>query len=333
MITSNPASPFAPDTPCYVDTDGWVSSGADLSDFAGCEISIRFRFGADRYVVAEGWRVDDFEILPRSKYGGWLSFPATNATIPPSLGTIFPLRMDSGLVPPMETDHLCVRIFHNDPEQASPIIVPVSLMNTTRRVRIDAVGPGRATPAGVQFVQEGQPFSLSLVADAGHFISDIRANGKVEFMEFLAATQTLEWIHLDANLDLTAIFSPMLEGNAVPPEWLALHGLTNRHWMAEASLDADGDGLLTWQEFAVDSDPTNPADAPLALQLLPPSESDVSWRIVWHAYTNQSATYSLLSTPHLGESFGTSMVVPARPPVMTSPPLPPQGRFFGVIMR
>lgn len=333
LITSNPASPFAPDTPCFVDTVGWTFSSADLSEFAGREIQIRFRFGADQYVVSEGWRIDDVEVLPHSRFDGWLSFPATNAVIPPGLGTIFPLLLDSTPVPPMETAHLAVRIFHNDPEQPSPMVVPASLMNTTRRVRIAAIGPGTSNPSGELFVQEGQPFSMSLAAASGYFIADVSANGKTLPMDYLATTQSLEWTHLDANLDLRAVFSPMLEDNSVPVEWLALHGLTTRHWMAEASLDADLDGLLTWQEFAVGSNPTNPADAPLALRLLPPKSPDAAWRLAWHGFTNRSATYVVLSTPHLGDAFEESLVVPANPPVMTSPPLPPSGRYFGVIMR
>ena len=75
LITSNWASPFAPDTPCFVDTVDWDPVGADLSAYANREVQLRFRFGADLYTVAEGWRIDDIVVSPRTEYTGWLALP------------------------------------------------------------------------------------------------------------------------------------------------------------------------------------------------------------------------------------------------------------------
>jgi hypothetical protein len=43
-------------------TDGWVQVTVDLSDLAGSSIWLRWRFGSDSSVSAEGWYIDDVEI-------------------------------------------------------------------------------------------------------------------------------------------------------------------------------------------------------------------------------------------------------------------------------
>jgi hypothetical protein len=57
----NPASPFAPDTPCFSGSHDWKQETFDLSAYTGIA-NIRFRFGSDGYVTEEGWYIDDVEI-------------------------------------------------------------------------------------------------------------------------------------------------------------------------------------------------------------------------------------------------------------------------------
>ena len=135
---------------------------------------------------------------------------------------------------------------------------------------------------------------------------------------------------LSSNLDLHAVFAPMLE-ELVPPEWLAGFDLTQRHWMAEASLDQDRDGFLTWQEHQLGYNPTNPADARLVVDFESRHPGTNDWRIVWHAFTNRAATYAILaSTNPAWGGFISLTNLAAAPPVMTSPPLPPDYRYFGI---
>ncbi len=334
LVTSNWVSPFAPDTPCFVDTDGWEPGGADLSAFAGRVVRIRFRFGADMYTVAEGWRIDDVVVSPRTEYDGWLTLPATNASVPAGLGMIFPLAFDTAALPPMASGHLSVRIHHNDPERPSPIVVPIDLNNMSRRVRVATDGPGQATPAGDILVPPDTPFAVDLAADANAFIADIQTNRVPMPLPEIVSTQSLQWASLASNLDIQATFASILADGLVPPEWLAQYGLTDRNWMAEASLDPDRDGLLTWQEHELDSNPTNPAEAPLRVDFagpVPPASNE--WRLTWHAFTNRSASYDVLCATNLAEPFGVFTNLPAAPPVMTSPPLPPSSRFFGLRKR
>ena len=332
LITSNAASPFAPDTPCFADTLDWDPVGADLSAYAGREIRLRFRFGADMYVTAEGWRLDDIVVSPRTEYAGWLALPATNASVAAGLGLILPVGLDTTPLPPMAAGHCVLRIHHNDPERPSPIVVPVSLCNTTRRVRVDTEGSGQAAPAGETLVPAGAPFALDLTADPGNFIADIQTNQMLVPLPDVVTTQHLAWTALAGNLDIHAVFAPVLADGLVPPAWLAQYSLTSRNWMAEASLDQDRDGLLTWQEHELDSDPTNSADAPLIVSFVPNPHGSNAWRVTWHAFTNPAATYDIVSSTNLVEGFVFVTNLPAAPPVMTSPPLPPDRRFFGLRM-
>jgi hypothetical protein len=60
-IWSNPDSPFDPETPCFAWTEDWTQEEFDLSAYEG-RARIRFRFGSDGYVRAEGWYIDDVNV-------------------------------------------------------------------------------------------------------------------------------------------------------------------------------------------------------------------------------------------------------------------------------
>ena len=331
LITSNPASPFAPETPCFANTADWDPVGADLSAYAGREVRIRFRFGADAYVVAEGWRLDDVVVSPRTEYAGWLSIPTNQMHFPVGLSQLFPLALDASPLPPMASGHFALLIHHNDPERDSPLVVPVALHNVTRRVRVTSDGPGAADPAGEFLLAPDDSFGVELTANPGAFLADVRSNSVSLPLPDVVATQTLSWASLSSNLDLHAVFAPTLAAGTVPPEWLAQFGLTGRNWMAEASLDQDGDGFLTWQEHHLGYNPTNPADARLVVDFESRAPGTGDWRIVWHAFTNRDATYAVLSATNPAAGFAPFTNLVAAPPVMTSPPLPPGPRFFGIL--
>jgi len=330
LITSNNASPFAPETPCFVDTVGWEPVGADLAAYAGRQIRLRFRFGADLYTIGEGWRLDDIAVSPRTEFAEGLALAWTNTSLAAGMTNELTLTLDTAFLPPMASGHWAIAIHHNDPEKASPIVVPVALHNTTRRVRVTTDGPGEADPAGESLVQEAQPFAVDFTAAPCSFIADIRTNSMPTPLPEVVATQNFSWTSLSTNLDIHAVFAPILEDGLVPLDWLALYGLTNRHWMAEASLDQDGDGLLTWQEYQLGSDPTDPADARLVVNFVPNPHGSNAWRVTWHAFTNRAAIYDVLGSTNIVEGFVAFTNLPAAPPVMTSPPLPPNYRVFGL---
>jgi hypothetical protein len=61
-ISSNPASPFSANTPCYSGSVNWEQEEFDLSAYSG-EVHIRFRFGTDGNVTREGWYIDDVRVV------------------------------------------------------------------------------------------------------------------------------------------------------------------------------------------------------------------------------------------------------------------------------
>ena len=329
-ITSNPASPFPPETPCFVNTDDWDPVEADLTPYAGKEIQLRFRFGADMYVYAEGWRIDDLEITPRTLETNWLQLGANHLLLEPAEIAELLLYLDSTLLPPMATGHLALRVHHNDPEHPSPLTLPIAFQNSSRQVQVTAIGSGQANPDGTFLLNPGDPLELELTAVPGHFIAEVLINRTPAPLPELVSTQTLSWVSLDDNLEIQVTFAPILDIVPIPAEWLAQHGLTASHWMAEASLDPDRDGLLTWQEYELGSNPTNPADAPLILRLHHPEAPAGAWHVSWHAYTNLNRSYNLLASSNLQTGFVTLTNLNPAPPVMTSPPLPPNHRFFGL---
>jgi len=330
LITSNDFSPFDPNTPCFADTVGWESVGADLSAYASKTIQLRFRFGADLYTVDEGWRLDDVMVSPHTEAEDWLTLPVTNLIVEAGSSSNILLSLDTTVLSAMSSGHLALRIHHNDPELDSPLIVPVTLHNSSRRLRVSTTDGGNANPTGESLVAPGVPVSVDLTADAGYFIADIQTNGTTGPLPQVITAQTLFWSSLESNLDVVATFAPELASNAVPTQWLAQYNLTNQNWMAESSLDQDGDALLTWQEYELGSNPTNPADARLIVSFVSETPPHTEWRLTWQAFTNKSTTYDILSTSNLTEGFTIFTNLAATPPVMTSPPLPPTHFYYGI---
>lgn len=329
-ITENPMSPFPAETPCFASTTSWEPVSASLADYAGQQVQIRFRFGADRYVNEEGWRLDDVTLSPHNAATQWFALSPTNLTLSNGYSTLVQLQLDTTALPPMGIGAAALYLYHNDPEQPSPRRLSVQLQNLTRRVDITTAGPGQAAPAGAFFLEANEPLDVELTAVPDHFIADILTNDVPMPNPDLLTNQTLHWSHLPSNLTLHTIFAPRLPDHAVPPEWLDGYDLTTRHWQAEASLDHDGDGLLTWQEYELASDPLDPESAPLHVNLLSPAAPTNAWRITWHAFTNANAHYELLGSTNLTQGFHVLTNLPAIPPVMTSPPLPPDHHFFGL---
>jgi len=58
----NAPSPFINGQPIFSGTFDWAPVSFDLSDFAGTEVQVRFRFGSDGGVNGGGWWIDDIEL-------------------------------------------------------------------------------------------------------------------------------------------------------------------------------------------------------------------------------------------------------------------------------
>lgn len=93
------------------------------------------------------------------------------------------------------------------------------------------------------------------------------------------ATGSWAFVEVVTNHSITARFNPLLASNAVPKWWLAQQ---DQDWTndfdAAAINDADGDGLLTWEEYLAGTDPT---DRDSVFRIESASVINGTNRIVW----------------------------------------------------
>lgn len=65
-------------------------------------------------------------------------------------------------------------------------------------------------------------------------------------------------VQMNGPQSVTSLFDANLATNSTPEWWLASFNLTSLTWDVQAMSDPDGDKVFTWQEFAADTNPTNP---------------------------------------------------------------------------
>ncbi|MCB1070926.1 MAG: hypothetical protein KDL31_11275, partial [Kiritimatiellae bacterium] len=313
-ITENPDSPFAPETPCYGETDGWETGRVDLAHLAGAEVQVRFRFGSDRYVTEEGWYLDNVSlVVTNDLWWQWISVPGQGV-----LGA----GSETGLVVEVTTAGFDPGEFRsgvllargNDPEVPRLWRVPVDLASSARLLEVTAEGPGTVVPAGEVYVNAGSTTSFWLEADTYFQIGAIYTNGYAAPVVPSNRTMGYVWTNVWSNGTLHIVFTEKLAAGWVPEWWLAEHGFTNQSPDAEAATDHDGDGMVTWQEYVARTDATNPAS--VALLMLSAKPEGTNGTVEWLSYTNETFRYRLESTENLPDGFGVvASNLPATPPV------------------
>jgi hypothetical protein len=161
-VTSNSASPFAPYTPCFGETEGWELATFDLADYAGETVRIRFRFGSDAFEIDRGWIVDDVQF----RWGAsWMSSETPSGLVVPGASTPMSLAFDSSSL--SLGDYVGALVLAcNDPTQ--PLVgVPVVL-----RVRLEDRGSTIS-------LAEDPPgaFVLEWPSETGNFYSVMLSTG------------------------------------------------------------------------------------------------------------------------------------------------------------
>ena len=76
--------PFPAETPIFAGSEGWTRAEFDLTDIEG-SARFRFRFGSDGSVGAEGWYIDDVEVIP----GGPGQADAEELTLLPTVTALY----------------------------------------------------------------------------------------------------------------------------------------------------------------------------------------------------------------------------------------------------
>ena len=98
------------------DSDGWVSTYADISEYAGQEVYIRYRFGTDDAVSDVGWYVDDIEFMNMVNYNSEVCISSTEGDMacftPEGRGTIIESQLMTSTFEPVG-ENLTVAVYPN----------------------------------------------------------------------------------------------------------------------------------------------------------------------------------------------------------------------------
>jgi len=318
-ITANPASPFAPDTPCYGRTDGWQPATFDLAAWSGQTVRIRFRFGSDGYVVDEGWYIDRIVVTPfDADAADWIAPVQTTGAVPPRAASNLAVRCDTATVPCGEQRGARLRLAHNDPVNPSAFQIPTAVTNISRAIAT-APGPhGAIIPSGTVYVIAGQSTVFLVRADSFYHVAAVATNGYSLPGPFNGPNYWLAWSNITASGRLTAEFSANILSNGVPEWWLGQYGLTNMDLLAESEADQDHDGMYTWQEYGSLTVPTNRQSVNLMACSVTPftDAAGPGFIVAWYSFTNQYYLYSLFAAPDAGGVF-TSVAsnIFATPPI------------------
>jgi hypothetical protein len=139
---------------------------------------------------------------------------------------------------------------------------------------------GTVSPTNV-IVLAGNSTNFVITASNYYRIATLKTNGaNVAGVTFdnSSTSYSYTWTNVHASGVLAATFTaqittnPAASGANVPYSWLAEYGLTN--YEADAVLDLDSDGLLTWQEYIAGTDPIDKGSCLTASQA---TRNKVTW--------------------------------------------------------
>jgi autotransporter-associated beta strand protein len=176
-----------------------------------------------------------------------------------------------------------------------------------------AGGNGTVSPASTNVTADS---NVTFVVTASNYyrIASLTTNGISAGLSFdnNSTDTNFTWSNVQSTGMLVAVFTAQVTTNPAntPYWWLAQHGLTN--FNADAMADADGDGLLTWQEYSAGTNPTNPASV---FQITGGTVNSQNAVIRWSSVSNRF--YNLSLTTNLMETFVAitgATNLPATPP-------------------
>jgi subtilisin family serine protease len=313
-ITDNPASPFAPDTPCYGATDGWEPAEFDLSAFVGETVQIRFRFGSDGFVRDEGWYIDNARIayLDDSNWV-WLSI-VTNGLVAPGASTNVPITLDTAQLPMADRCEAILLLDSNDPTRDAPMHIPIVLHNISREITVTHTDNGVVNPSGVLLVDEGSDLTVWMTSDMFYEVGAVITNGEPVANFVRADVTNFTWSSVTDSGTLHIAFMEKMAAGLVPEWWLHQQGLTNDTPPEEAVKDVDGDAMVAWQEFRAVTDPND--EESVALPVVAVISEPGRVLVTWLSFTNDTLRYEVHRTTNLTEGFVVIATnVPATPPV------------------
>lgn len=168
-IMANPASPFAPNQPCLAgDGNGWESVLLDLSAYTGQTVIIRFEFGSDAYVAAEGWYLSDFTVLSSNTSAPWLQPQAPwGGTLAGGHHTTLTLTADPAACSYDREQVAVLRLSSNDPAPAP--LIPITLRRG-HHIYLTAHGAGHIEATTTFLFGAVDQATITVTADPWHYL-------------------------------------------------------------------------------------------------------------------------------------------------------------------
>ncbi len=162
-------------------------------------------------------------------------------------------------------------------------------------------GPGGSvSPTGGTYAANSVVAISATASSYYHFVSWTGA---------LSSVHTVTNLTMSTNLTVWGVFAETLATNGAPHWWLAEHGFPPSD--AGALVDADSDGLLSWEEWIAGTNPTNARSRLTATQHAATGAGMVvAWPAVSGRWYTIYHTTNLLSTnawPLLAETGGSSI--------------------------
>ncbi len=94
------------------DSNGYIPTFVDLSDYTNQEVFIRFRFGTDELVGGNGWYMDNFEIMDMFNYNGEVCVTTSEGdnacAFAPERGTIIESKKITAVTEPLQDISLSI---------------------------------------------------------------------------------------------------------------------------------------------------------------------------------------------------------------------------------
>lgn len=184
-------------------------------------------------------------------------------------------------------------------------------------VLVSIVGPGTVTPSGtVTFVASPGETNFSIAAANFYKIGAVyqgTVGGGSSNAVVAAQNQTayeLGWSNITGQATLFVKFDPELATNNTPLYWMNDKGLSTNEtlptWDQVALWDADGDGMLTWQEYVAG---THPDNSNSVLRILAQTFSNGVPRVIWLSSTEALSPYMIqMSTNLMGGAWSNVAV-------------------------
>ena len=178
---------------------------------------------------------------------------------------------------------------------------------TSAQILASAGPNGTISPSGWVQVAQGGSQSFTMIPNPYYQVQSVLKNGAGA-----GAVTNLVWSNVVGVCSISAAFAPMTTANGTPLWWLASYGWTQNVAVAD-SADPDGDGLPTWREYQVGTDPNNPNtdgdqfnDGVEVSAGMNPTQND---SVFYAAILGHSGLFSLYTTNSVGDlSMGCAML-------------------------